>query len=101
MVYSRFVRDPIAAQKAGSDFYFDLRTMMPKVPVDVFDSEILSWNPATTPPDQKERALGIEACPWRYVHLYTPSQRRPDDASQVSSAALVNLGAHSQKTSVW
>ena len=93
MVYSRFVRDPFAAHKAGSDFYFDLRTMMPNVPLDVFDSEVLSWNPATTPLDQTEQPLGIGACPWKYAHLHTPSQLRPDDARQVSSAALVNLGA--------
>jgi hypothetical protein len=44
IVHRRFVSDPLAAVRAGSDFYFDLATMLPKVPVDIFDLESRAWS---------------------------------------------------------
>ena len=41
IVYERFVNDPFAAHRAGSDFFFDLKTMLPKIPVDVFDEVLV------------------------------------------------------------
>ena len=39
----RFVADPLAPPLPGADFYFDVMTMLPKVPQDVFDREALAW----------------------------------------------------------
>ena len=44
IVYQRFVSDPLAPVRAGSDFYFDVTTMLPKVPVEVFDLESRAWS---------------------------------------------------------
>lgn len=43
IVHERFVSDPLVPARPGSDFYFDLLTMLPKVPPDVFDHEALAW----------------------------------------------------------
>ena len=42
-MHERFVSDPLVPARPGSDFYFDLLTMLPKVPQDVFDHEALAW----------------------------------------------------------
>ena len=59
----------------------------------VHTQEAATWNPFTTPAHLKEGALGIDECPWKYVHLVEPGKTRALSLHDVSVVALVNLGA--------